>query len=77
MTTTERHMTDFSTNLHDALDLRALEDSEPDSLVDPAYEGKAWAEIQADLDNWEREERLYWENERELLRQARYDEFYG
>lgn len=77
MTTTERHMTDFTTNLHDAIDLRLVEDREPDSLVDPQFEGMAWPEIVNTINLYAAEEALYWENERELLAQARYDEYWA
>ena len=76
MTTTERYMTDFTTDLHDALDLRALEDREPDYDQDPLY-GEPWVVISQTILDYETEERLYWDEQRRLLSDARYDEYYG
>ena len=74
------HMTTSSNDLFlritDAMALRDLEDAQPDVETDPLY-GKAWPEIAEAITEYDREEALYWENERRLLREARWEEYYG
>ena len=75
--TTYAAAADLHLRITDSMALRALEDAQPDPIAEPEFEGMAWPEIVAVIDEHEREDAYQREAERALLREERSREYYG